>query len=309
MSTTSTKQKVMLATLNISIWTARHFDKNGTAAVESKYQKLKVGRFNKALIPQNADAFLKIGRIATQIRTTFDAFTLDYQQLGVRLLTTSVYLDWTQKLRKMDFDFQNAVEDFLIQYPSIKEAAKAMLGPLYDESNYPHIDHLREKFGVKFSVLPFPDAEQFGVELPEADLLNIKEQLSNSINEAVEFARSDLSRRLYEATLHLAQRAASDGKFHSSAIENLREIIAILPKLNFTNDQRLTSLANQAHEELTLFDADDLRKKPSVRSEVADKAAAIATDMAEYMGIEMDPFLFMDDEPSFRSGQMDLLAA
>ena len=122
---------------------------------------------------------------------------------------------------------------------------------------------------------------------------------------AIDFAHEDLSTRLYEATLKLAQRASSDGKFHSSALENLREIIQLLPKLNFSDDERLTELANQASRDLTVFEVDLLRSTPSVRREVADRATDIALEMSKYMGKPFDNSLLSDD--SFQ--QIDLLTA
>lgn len=301
------KQKVMLASLNISAWTGRAFDNNATSKVEQSYAKTKVGRFNKDLMPGKPESFEKILRAGSRLRAKFDCSTLEYQQLGVRLMTTAIYLDYTAALRADVQAYNILVDDFIDQYEDIKLDSKQKLGPLYNEFDYPVVHELREKFGVRFSVLPFPDAEQFGVDLPEADLLAVKNDIAKNMQEAVDFAYSDLSTRLYEATLKLAQRASSDGRFHSSAIENLREIIQILPKLNFTNDERLTALANQASRELTVFDADVLRSSPSVRSDVASRATAIAFDMAQYMGKPFDNSL-LDDDP-LPNKQMNLLAA
>lgn len=56
-NTQAIKKKVMLASLQISAWTGRAFDNRATATVEESYLHKKIGRFNKALMPQKPDSF------------------------------------------------------------------------------------------------------------------------------------------------------------------------------------------------------------------------------------------------------------
>ena len=299
------KKKVMLASLNISAWTGRAFDNKATGTVERSYANHKIGRFNKDLMPSKPESFDKILKAGTRIRKDFSTYTLAYQQDGVRLMPAGIYLDYAAQIRKDKKIYEGLVEDFIAEYESIKIDSRNRLGDLFNEFDYPKIPTLREKFGIKFWVLPFPDAEEFGVDLPESDLFEVKNNINKSMQEAIDFAHDDLSTRLYEATLKLAQRAASDGKFHSSAIENLREIIQILPKLNFSGDQRLTELANQASRELTVFDVDALRSAPSLRRDIAERATGIALEMSEYFGKPFDNSLLFDEPET----QGDLLSA
>lgn len=286
------KNKLMLASLCISVWTGRRFDDRATEVVEKNYQTKKVGRFNKDLLPQKPESFLAVRSLASQLRALFQTYTLDYQQLGVRLLTTDVYEEWTMKLRQHIFQFDNAVSTFLSEYPQLKEDAKIFLrresGSLFLENDYLTVDQLKTKFGVKFSVLPFPDAEHFGVALPEADLAIVKQDLNENVEKAVTAATLDLQKRLFEAIYSMAQGAARDGRFYESTITNLKEIIHLMPKLNFAQDTRLNEIANLASKQLTVFDATAIRSSPSVRSDVAGKAEAIALTLADYMGLDQN---------------------
>lgn len=315
--TPSIKQRVLLASLNISVWTARAFDNAATQTVESKFSLYDSGRFNKKLMPSNPIEYKNLTSKANAIRTAFYAHTLDYQTMGVRLMPVDIYMEWVNKMRGEALEFERLQEQFFSVYPDIKVQANQLLGPLYIEENYPSIEQLREKFGIKFSVLPFPDAEHLGVDLPEFELKTLKQEISENMQSAIDFAYSDLSKRLYEATLHLAQRASSDGILHSSAINNLREIIGILPKLNFTNDEKLQQLADMASRELTVYDAEALRSTPAIRRDVAAKAVDIANTMSDYFSIPFDSNLLfeVDDAESNLAKteksnvqQLDLLA-
>lgn len=312
--TSSVKQKVLLASLNISVWTARAFDNAATQSVESKFSLYDSGRFNKKLMPSNPIEYKNLTSMANTIRSTFYEHTLDYQTMGVRLMPVDIYIDWRDKLRSKSLEFERLQEIFFDAYPDIKAKARELLGPLYIEENYPSITELREKFGIKFSVLPFPDAEHLGVDLPEIELKTLKQEITENMQAAIDFAYSDLSKRLYEATLHLAQRASSEGILHSSAINNLREIITILPKLNFNNDEKLQELADLASSELTVYDAEALRNTPTIRRQIAAKATDIANTMSDYFSIPFDTsLLFEDDSPVSPANeekiqQMDLLS-
>lgn len=312
--TSSVKQKVLLASLNISVWTARAFDNAATQSVESKFSLYDSGRFNKKLMPSNPIEYKNLTSMANTIRSTFYEHTLDYQTMGVRLMPVDIYIDWRDKLRSKSLEFERLQEIFFDAYPDIKAKARELLGPLYIEENYPSITELREKFGIKFSVLPFPDAEHLGVDLPEIELKTLKQEITENMQAAIDFAYSDLSKRLYEATLHLAQRASSEGILHSSAINNLREIITILPKLNFNNDEKLQELADLASSELTVYDAEALRNTPTIRRQIAAKATDIANSMSDYFSIPFDTsLLFEDDSPASPANevkiqQMDLLS-
>ncbi|MDP0881192.1 hypothetical protein, partial [Klebsiella variicola] len=78
------------------------------------------------------------------------------------LLPTAVYLKVTDRLREYQDEFRQATADFLAEYPALKEQAKCALNGLYTEADYPTVEALSTKFGMRLSPLPFPDASQFG---------------------------------------------------------------------------------------------------------------------------------------------------
>src|SRR5471032_2110127 len=87
---TSIQSKVMLCSVTISSWVARRFDGKVTEEVEKTHHAKGLGRFNKRLLPEHAPSFAEVLSIGGRMRSYFYAHTLQYDQLGVRLLPTMI---------------------------------------------------------------------------------------------------------------------------------------------------------------------------------------------------------------------------
>jgi hypothetical protein len=66
---------------------------------------------------------------------------------------------------------------------------------------------------------------------------------------------------------------------------NVRELCALLPKLNFSNDPKLTHILEQAKTHLAVHTGADLKESSVLRSQVATKAQEIEGLMAAFMGM------------------------
>ncbi|MEW5891081.1 MAG: hypothetical protein ACOZCP_19325 [Pseudomonadota bacterium] len=282
------KSRVMLAMLNISVWDAHVHDSKATSEVEKNHSTSDIGRFNKRLLPKKAASFEAVMELARTARETFYRYTLKYGQDGVRLLPAEAYMELAQEIRGLKVEFPRRVEAFLEDLPNLKAVQKAALNGLYREDDYPTVDVLRTKFDLRFKVLPFPDAEQFGVTLPEADLIEIRKSIDEHTAEAAQIATRDLWNRMYEAVSRMTvQLSKPSGRIHDSLVENVREIVELLPSLNFTGDSKLAELCEQAAAKLASQDAEELRQSMGTRMTVAQQAADIQAQMAAYMGIEL----------------------
>lgn len=285
-------QKVMLANLTISVWQATKFDKPASEEVREKHKAASsIGRYNKKLFPGEAASYKKVCQLGNAIRAFYYAQTMEYDQLGVRLLPAGIYLEYTQKLREQQREYDKAVEEFFADYDKLKADARLMLNGLFSESDYPSIENLRCKFGIKLRVLPFPDAEQFGVALPEADLISIRESINEQTQEAVDTAMKDLWTRLYDVVARMSERLSNrDNIFRDSLIENVNEICELLPKLNFAGDEKLEELRKRVEDNLTIHSPETLRDDPTTRLDTAYKAMEIQSAMAAFMGMTVSPF-------------------
>ncbi|AQV99424.1 hypothetical protein BJN34_36740 (plasmid) [Cupriavidus necator] len=284
MNITNLTSRVMLSTLNISVWRARRFDTRATQEVEAKHEAKDIGRFNKRLLTDGATSYKEVCAIGNRARSLFDSHSLDYDQLGVRLLPTTVYMEVAEKLRALRDEFDGATAHFLADYPRLKDEARVALNGLFDEADYPTEAELRKKFGIRFSVLPFPDASQFGIDLPPDVLQGIRDEMDARVMGAVKTANNDLVGRLYEAVQHFANRLYGEGNVRLDVADKLRELSTLLPKLNFSDDPALAAILTKTQDQLACYTGAQLKDDPLLRLNVAERAMEIEAQMAAFMG-------------------------
>lgn len=300
MNITSIQSKVMLCSVTISSWGARRFDDKLTEEVEQKHQAKSLGRFNKRLLPEHAPSFKEVVALGNRIRAYFYSHTLQYDQLAVRLLPTMIYMEFADKMRSLKDEFDLAVQVFLTDYLDLKERARIELNGTFNEADYPSLAVLSEKFGVKMAVLPFPDASQFGVELPDNVLTGLRTEIDQHVLTSIATANSDLVGRLYEAVSQMASRLYASGNVRLDVANNVRDLCELLPKLNFSNDPKLTHILEQARTHLAVHTGSDLKLSNALRSQVASKAHEIEELMAAFMGTTPAPIVEETDTPQLR---------
>lgn len=284
MNITELKSRVMLSSVQISTWVARRFDDRVTQEVEKSHSAPGIGRFNKRLLPEHAPSFAEVVSIGNRIRSYYYAHTLKYDQLGVRLLPTGIYMETADRMRAMKDEFDLAVSVFLTDYLDLKTQAQVEMKALYNEADYPTLDVLTGKFGVKLSVLPFPDASQFGVELPPDVLADLRSEIDQHVQTSIQTANQDLVGRLYEAVQTMANRLYASTNVRMDVGNHVRELCELLPKLNFSNDPKLAHILQQTKAHLATHSGTELKSSETLRAQVASKATEIEGLMAAFMG-------------------------
>jgi len=286
---TSLSRKAMLVSLKIGVWSASKFDKNVSDEVaQEKNASEDAGRYRKHLLPQFAkdgSSLAKVKQAATAAREFHYDNTLPWSQDGSRILTKANYFQYVEKMRKFRIDFDTAVSVFMDEYPKAAEEARHFLGDMYRGGDYPNPAAMASNFKFDNIFLPFPDAQDFRVDITEDEVNEIKKTLKAKSAEAVTGAMRDAWNRLYEAVSHAAEKLSNpDDIFRDSLIGNLTELCNVLPRLNITEDQYLDQMCTEVRSKLTAHTPKELRKDPALRNNVATDAAGIVNMMQSYMG-------------------------
>lgn len=262
----------MLATLSISQWTARKYDKKVSAEVEKQHQAKDAGRFNKMLVAK--EHLDSITKIATACRSYHYKMTLPWGDNGERLLPATLFEEYTTSLRGYKNEFEQRVHEFVRDYPNLKADAIKRLGSMYDPLDYPATDDIKKRFDVAVQFFPVPVAADFRVNLNAEYVESIQRDIATSITSRQVEAMKHCWGRLKETVQHIHERLSeSDKTFRDTLISNARELLAILPALNITNDPALAAAAREVEE--LLVPPERLREDIALRSEVARKADAI----------------------------------
>ena len=276
--------RALLVQLNISQWTARKLDKRATKDVAAMNNAAEVaGRYNKSLLPMN-DYLDNVQKKATLIRQRYYQNTLPWGMDGTQMLPSANYLAFMTDFRKQKSEWEYAVGQFLDHYDYMREQAKRLLGSLYSDSDYPSESEIATKFKMDMVVMPVPSAD-FRVQLADDELNHIRGELEMRLAAAQQTAVKEVWDRLFERVQHIAEKLADPAAiFRDSMLENAREICAILPRLNFTDDPNLEALRAEVELKLVNHHPDTLRNNLDVRRDTALEAADIMDRMRAFMG-------------------------
>jgi len=275
--------RALLVQLNVSQWTARKYDKTATRQVaDANNTTMGAGRYNKSLLPMN-DLLDHVHKKATLIRQKYYDNTLPWGMDGTMMLPTSNYLNFMSDFRKEKGEWESLVQTFVDNYDSLKLAAQRVLGNLYNESDYPLRWQVSDKFSMDMAVFPVPSAD-FRVSIASAELLRIQQDVEKRVADAQGKAMSEVWTRLYDRVKHMAEKLADPKAiFRDSMLENTREICALLPRLNFSDDPNLEAMRQQVEASL-IKHPDALRNDPDLRRDTAAEAKKIMDAMSVFMG-------------------------
>ncbi len=285
--------RAMLVSFKVSQWTGRKLDKKVTAEVNQTHgATADAGRYNKSLVAR--DSLAAIASAVGAARTDHVKLSLPWLQDGTRIMTADGFARYSDTMRKHREAFETAVADFVANYAAFVEQARVDLNGMFNASDYPTQAEIERRFSWTISVLPMPDAADFRVKLGKDQVEAMQADIARQMDAVVTDAMGDAWSRLHSAVSHMAEKLTAyrpktdtdkaQGIFRDSLVENLRELVEILPALNLTGDFRLESMVSEARDKLTARDAAELREDDTARDETAKAAADIADAMAAYMG-------------------------
>jgi len=265
----------MLVDLNISMWTGRKMDKKVSEEIDvSKSTKARAGNYNKKLLA-GSDKLEKVQKIATAVRTWNYQHTLPWSDGGSRLLPMKSFFDYKATLGNYEQQYNDAVEDFLVEYPQLVSGSAFTLGALFDRGEYPDVEELRSKFRFKYVFCPVPDAGDFRIDVEEQAKNELQQQYKEYYDGKLADAMKDAWDRLHETLTHLSDRMdytdENKKKFWDSTITNASDLCGLLTSLNVTNDPKLEDMRQKLEKALNGVDASDIRESEAVRSSVKSK--------------------------------------
>ena len=280
------RNNLLVITFGISCWEGRRLDKKATAEVaQSHVVSSGVGRYHKDLLP-DAVEHQNILKLRNAWRVFHAENTLAWGDNGERVIRSSAFLDYTTGYREYKDKFDQAVEVFCAAYPTLVAEAEFKLNTLFNPSDYPAVEDVRDKFKVRMTTYPMPNAEDFRLieGIPEEDVERLQAEAVAGLQSQVTMAIKDLWSRLHTVVTAMQARldVGDDGKvlkFHDSLVGNIQDLLNRVPALNLTGDAEIVSLTEEMRE-LVTFTPSELREIPEARSLVANKARDIAKRMA-----------------------------
>jgi len=188
------------------------------------------------------------------------------------------FFDYKATLSNFERQFNDAVESFLTDYPTLVSAAAFQLGDLFDGSEYPEVESLVDKFKFRYVFAPVPVAGDFRIDVSEAGKKELEEQYAKFYEDKLGEAMQDAWTRLHECVKHMSEKLADaptprqtkDGLNHTqifrdSLVANANELCELLTKLNVTSDPKLEQARQALESAINGKTADMLRTSDQVR--------------------------------------------
>ena len=195
------------------------------------------------------------------------------------------FLDYSKSMRKFMAWNKKAVSDFVNNYDEYKQEAKVRLKGMFRAADYPSKSQIAHRYGFSMDIEPVPISEDFRVNIQDKDAARIKAEIEKRARVREAEAMKDLFVRLNTVLNHFNEKLSDmDSIFRDSIVENIVELVNLLPKLNVANDPALENLRKETQRKICQYEPMTLRKDKAVRKQAARDAKAILDKMAGYMG-------------------------
>lgn len=279
-------KKAIMVHLETCCWSARVVDKAATKELlEAKNANVGAGSVYKALINKDNGKLKRVREILGNMRRYHKANTLPWDNNGGRLLPSSKHGDYTAFFRQSTRDLGVAVQEFLAEYPDLINDATHMLGDLYESSDYTDVSDIENKFSMDVVFSPVPQGSDFRVEIPDFEQQQIAEQIEARVEGQHAQAMERVWRRIYKTVEHMNERLGKeDAVFHNTMMQNVEELVGILPQLNILGDKNLDAMTETLKANLCGYTTDELRKDKDLRKEVAEKSRDLLSKMDAMSG-------------------------
>ena len=276
----SISSSAMLVEMNISVWTAQVTDRHATTKVtDDAHASYDAGQFKKNLTA-GSSLRKEIADYAAGCRTWHLGRTMPWSDKGPRLLPTSMFLDYKSEVNARSSYFDNKVDKFCEHYPQLLLDAPTHLGALFNPADYPTVEEVRSKFGLRLVFSPVPEAGDFRLTASDVDLAELKAQYESAYDERVNEAVGSAWAKLHDMLKKMADKltesdTAKDKLFHGTFISNITDLCGLLTHLNITNDPQLEMARRDLEKMVSHVDIDDIRKHPDTRSDLKAQVDAV----------------------------------
>jgi Protein of unknown function (DUF3150) len=274
----------MLAEFNASVWTARKLDKGATdEIVSSKNAKAKdAARVNKSLLA-GRNELETIQSMVNRARTYVYDNTLPWSDSGLRLLPTTNFMAFAERMSQFEEEFERLVAEFLNIYPTLITAQAMALGDMFKRDEYPTANEIARKFSFRLNYMPVPTAGDFRVDVGNEAQAELKAKLEELAAERVDAAMADIRRRLGEHLKRMSDRLTTDyvggeakqRRFHDTLVVGAIELCDMTRALNVTGDKELETARSELSELLVGITPQELRKNEAVRQDTKKAVDAL----------------------------------
>jgi hypothetical protein len=272
MSEERVSETLMLVSLRVSQWTGRKLDKGVSRDTLERYKaEGDAGGFWKVLLPE----LKPIQQTVNAARAEYYHLTSPWTDSGDRVCSVLLYDRLVTRMREYQETFNKQVREVGVDYNQKIYEQQKRLGEMFETSDYPTKEDFLRRFDFDWIVKPLPVSNDIRFKISDSERERIREETKRILDESLKQSVRDTWNRLERVIKHCYEKLNDkDAIFRDTLIENIRDLVQVIPGLNFTDDPDLTKLAREVNDTLCKLSPDNLRgrRNKDYRKDAADKA-------------------------------------
>ena len=203
---------------------------------------------------------------------------------GWRLLSVDLYEQLEDKLRELNSELSEVKEILRMNWDTYVKNSKSKLNGRWDERDYPSADYVVSKFGVDVHYGNVPESGDLRVDMAKDTMDNIKAQMDSNYDNNIQIAMVEIWDRTVTAITHMKDRLTHYSKeikeeksprMFSSMLNNVKDLVQLLPAMNLTNDPKLEQVRQQLETDFSRLSIDLLKEDDATREKTIEKTKII----------------------------------
>jgi hypothetical protein len=265
-------EKGCLVHLSVSSWTGLAKVSNTDIEVHADKSLIKASKF---LVDK--ENLKPIEQIRNEARNYIYSKSLPFPIRSVAFIPKDSITEINEKLAGFLAQFNQAVEDFAVNYDYFISVAKTGLRELFNEDDYP--SDIREKFHFQWLFLTVGEANPntLAPELYEQEASKFINTMESFAQDAVILLRDEFKKMVDNLTTRLKEGK----KFKEASITNLKDFMDEFKHLNIADDVELSLLIDKTKEIIVGIDGESLRSNSELKSKVVESMSVIQKEFNE----------------------------
>jgi hypothetical protein len=283
-ATNAISSSAMLVELSISTWTGRKLDKMASTEVTTSKRAIKgSANVNKKLLADCAELDA-VQKFAANARNAHYDCTMPWSDMGLRLLPTTKYFDYHEKMTALRGEFDQLVDKFIQAYDWEIAQAQVKLGDLFNRTEYPEKEQIRAKFKFNMFYMPVPDAGDWRLDINNDAVNELTSHYSTYYETQLNNAMRDIWGRLHNVLTRMSDRldygdTQTKKIFRDSLVDNVMEVVEMMKSCNITGDTQMTAAAQKLESVLLGVTPDALREDDWLRQETKQKVDEVIRNL------------------------------
>lgn len=204
---------------------------------------------SKYLIDRKHKAVKQVVAASQRVREVVYRYSLPWGDDKSRILPVKTVDEFRVKIATALAELEEARENYIQNYPALVSASERDLGELFDRSQYPSVDKIRDLFTSKVTYWPIPDSNNFIADISKAASKEAKESIEHEIEQRLIEATYDMVRRAKEVVVAFVDKlekfsvdeatGKSNVTFRDSLVDNIGDTAQLIERMNLTGNPQI----------------------------------------------------------------------